>query len=296
MGLAGLRPVMAAATKGTDIAIATKEVLVAAGDIVTEACRGSGARLLPVDSEHNAIFQCLDGRSGQGPAFVGCEEAKGKASVVRRLILTASGGPFAGRPEIDLAEVKIEDALAHPKWDMGPKVTIDSATLMNKGLEIMEAAWLFAVEAEKVDVVIHRESIVHSMVEFVDGSVMAQLSIPDMRFAIQHVLLYPERLAGDLPELTIADMGELHFEEPDMKRFPCLRLAKEAAECGGTMPCVLNAANEVAVSRFLSGELKLPGIWALIEGVMSRHDSIAVAGMNEIVETDAWARRIAGEI
>ena len=282
VGMAGLRPVMAAAELGRDIALATKEVLVAAGEPVLDTCRRHGARILPVDSEHSAVFQCLAaGGKGGDP--------------VRRVILTASGGPFGAQPDIDLAHVSLEQVLDHPRWDMGQKVTVDSATLMNKGLEIVEAHWLFDMPVQQIDVVIHPESIVHSMVEFADGSLVAQLSLPDMRFAIQYALAYPERLAGGLPVLDLAEMGSLHFREPDTERFPALALARAAAERGGTLPTVLNAANEVAVSLFLEGRIAFPGIWELVEKVLDRHDPMDHPGIETILETDAWARRAAEE-
>ena len=282
VGLAGLRPVMAAAAAGTDIALATKEVLVGAGGIVTGACAASGARLLPVDSEHSAIFQCL-AAAGTMPDW--------SASCIRRLILTASGGPFGMNADIDLSTVSVEDALAHPRWRMGPKVTIDSATLMNKGLEIMEARWLFDVPVEQIDVLIHPESIVHSLVEFVDGNITAQLSMPDMRFAIQYALTYPDRVPGGLPSLDLAGLGALHFSEPDPRRFPALAMARDAARRGGTVPAVLNAANEIAVEKFLAGELSFPGRWETVAGVVACHDPVESPDLATIVEADKWARR-----
>ena len=209
------------------------------------------------------------------------------------MLLTASGGPFAARPEVDFKKVTVAQALNHPRWNMGRKVTVDSATLMNKGLEIMEAQWLFGVPVEKIEVVIHPESIVHSMVEFVDGSTLAQLSPPDMRFAIQYALMYPERVDGKLPRMDLAAVESLHFHEPETKRFPCLRLAREAARTGGTMPAVLNAANEVAVQKFLDGRIAFSGIWALVEKVMSRHRKIGNPDLDEIIEADSWARAVA---
>jgi 1-deoxy-D-xylulose-5-phosphate reductoisomerase len=286
VGMAGLKPVMAALGKGKDVALATKEVLVAAGAMVTETAARHGGRILPVDSEHSAVFQCLEGR-GQGPG-VRCQ-----VSEVKRILLTASGGPFALKPDIDFDKVTVSEALRHPRWNMGKKVTVDSATLMNKGLEIMEAHWLFGVPVEKIDVVVHPESIVHSMVEFVDGSVLAQLSLPDMRFAIQYALTYPERVDGHLPALDLATMGPLHFKEPDEKRFPCLRLAREAARAGGTMPAVLNAANEIAVQKFLDGKTTFSGVGRLVESVMAQHRIRTKPDLNDILEADAWARKVA---
>lgn len=276
VGMAGLKPVLAALNQGTDVAIATKEVLVAAGEMVMDCARRNKARLLPVDSEHSAIFQCLEGKP---------------ASSIRRLILTASGGPFGSNRAIDLDKVTAAQALKHPRWKMGPKVSIDSATLMNKGLEIMEAHWLFGIPYDRIDVVIHPESIIHSMVEFVDGSILAQLSPPDMRFAIQHALTWPDREDGGLPRLDFATMGALHFETPDLTRFPCLSLARRAAITGGTMPCVLNAANEIAVQAFLDNQIHFSGIWHAVEAVMSHHTVIAKPTLDQINATDHWSRQ-----
>jgi len=290
VGMAGLRPVLAAVQAGKTVALATKEVLVAAGAIVMDACRRHNAQMLPVDSEHSAIFQCLQGRP-RAAARAGEPHDE-----VRRLLLTASGGPFAARPDVDLRKVTVAEALAHPRWSMGRKVTVDSATLMNKGLEIMEAHWLFGVPVDRVDVVIHPESIVHSMVEFVDGSVLAQMSLPDMRFAIQYALMYPERVDGRLPALDVAGLGALHFSAPDPARFPCLGLARQAAASGGTMPVVLNAANEVAVQQFLDQRIALTGIWRIVEGVMEQHSVVAVPSLEDIVAADDWARHTAGAV
>jgi 1-deoxy-D-xylulose-5-phosphate reductoisomerase len=281
VGMAGLSPVLAALRQGTDVALATKEVLVAAGQKVIAAGRASGARILPVDSEHSAIFQCL---GGQG------------ADRVRRLMLTASGGPFAHNPRLDLEKVTVAEALKHPRWNMGRKVTVDSATMMNKGLEIIEAHWLFGVPFDRIDVVVHPESIVHSMVEFQDGNVLAQLSVSDMRFAIQLALTWPERLDGGLPALDLARLGTLHFAAPDEARFPCLNLARAAARAGGTMPVILNAANEVAVQEFLNGKLSFPGIWRTVEQVMGRHTALADPDLPDILAVDRWARAEAGRL
>jgi len=289
VGIAGLKPVMRAVEAGTDVALATKEVLVSAGGIVSRACAESGTMILPVDSEHSALFQCLEG-TGHGNT-----SAPGNAieKNVRRLILTASGGPFAGRKDMDFDKVSVAEALNHPKWKMGKKVTVDSATLMNKGLEIMEAHWLFGTPIDRIKVVIHPESIVHSMVEFIDGSVIAQMSVPDMRFAIQYALLYPERADGELPGLNLADTGSLTFSDPDPERFPCLKLAREAAETGGTMPAVLNAANEVAVEKFLNGGIPFSGIWKTVGEVMKKHNTVSNADYEEIIKADRWARETA---
>lgn len=280
-GVAGLKPVLSAVNNGIDVALATKEVLVAAGRIVTESCARHGAKLIPVDSEHSAIFQCLAARPG------GTKDDES----IKKIILTASGGPFADRPEVDLNTVTVEEALRHPNWDMGRKITVDSATLMNKGLEIMEAHWLFNIPMEKINVIVHPESIVHSMVEFIDGSIIAQLGLPDMRMAIQYALTYPERLDGGLPALDIANVGALTFREPDEKRFSCLSLARTAACRGGTMPAVLNAANEVAVQQFLSGIITFSGIYRLVEKVMAEHSVVDCPDLDEIIEADRWARQ-----
>ncbi len=276
VGMAGLKPVLAALKQGTDVAIATKEVLVAAGSMVMDCAKRNKARLLPVDSEHSAIFQCLEGKP---------------ASSIRRLILTASGGPFGSDRSIDFDKVTAAQALKHPRWNMGPKVSIDSATLMNKGLEIMEAHWLFGIPYDRIDVVIHPESIIHSMVEFVDGSILAQLSPPDMRFAIQHALTWPDRENGGLPRLNFNTLGALHFETPDLARFPCLGLARKAAITGGTLPCVLNAANEIAVQAFLDNQITFAGIWHTVEKVMTRHTVIARPTLEQIFKTDHWSRQ-----
>ncbi|MEI6564020.1 MAG: 1-deoxy-D-xylulose-5-phosphate reductoisomerase [bacterium] len=276
VGMAGLKPVLAALQQGTDVAIATKEVLVSAGQMVMDCAKKNNANLIPVDSEHSAIFQCLEGRP---------------SASIRRLILTASGGPFASRHDVDFDTVTAAQALVHPRWNMGPKVTVDSATLMNKGLEIMEAHWLFGIPYDRIDVVIHPESIIHSMVEFVDGSVLAQLSPPDMRYAIQHALTWPNREDGGLPRLDFASLGALHFEAPDLTRFPCLGLARKAAITGGTLPCVLNAANEIAVQEFLDGAIPFSGIWHTVEAVMNRHKVIAKPTLEQINKADHWSRQ-----
>jgi 1-deoxy-D-xylulose-5-phosphate reductoisomerase len=281
VGMAGFQPVLAAVNKGISVALATKEVLVGGGEIVTEACRRTGARLLLVDSEHSAIFQCLDGA---------------KPEEVRKLILTASGGPFAARPEVDFETVTVEQALNHPRWRMGRKVTIDSATLMNKGLELIEARWLFDVPLERMEVVLHPESLVHSLVQFVDGSLLAQMGPPDMRFAIQHALTWPRRLDGGLKPLELGKLGALHFHEPPAGRFPCLGLAIAAGRAGGTLPAVMNAANEVAVNQFLDKRIPFAGIWRLTGSVMERHGNRTHPSLGDILEADAWARREAESI
>jgi 1-deoxy-D-xylulose-5-phosphate reductoisomerase len=274
-GLAGLEPVLAAVRAGKRVALANKEPLVAAGAIVTEEARRCGARILPVDSEHSAIFQALQGHD---------------AGHVRRLILTASGGAFRDRPLRELGEVTLQEALAHPTWAMGPKVTVDSATLMNKGLEIIEAHWLFGVAHDRIDVLIHRESIVHSLVEFVDGTALAQLGAPDMRLPIQYALCYPDRPPKAWGTVDLAALGSLTFAEPDLERFPCLGLARRAAEAGGTMPAVLNGANEEAVGLFLAGRIGFMDIPALIERALAAHGRVAEPNLEQVLAADAEGR------
>lgn len=278
VGLAGLSSTVAALENGMDIALANKEVLVAAGDLFIDLARRHGRHIIPVDSEHSALFQCLQ---GEPPASVA------------RLTLTASGGPFRGRRWDELHDVTVAEALRHPNWNMGAKVTIDSATLMNKGLEVLEACHLFGLPPAQVDVLIHRESIVHSLVEFVDGSVKAQLGPPDMRLPIQYALTWPDRSGNGFGRLDLASVGRLHFERPDVEAFPCLRLAYTAAEAGGTLPAVMNAANEVAVARFLAGHLSFTGIATLVERVMERHEPVPVTELADVERADRWARETA---
>ncbi|NHM27422.1 1-deoxy-D-xylulose-5-phosphate reductoisomerase [Desulfofundulus sp. TPOSR] len=278
-GTVGLGPTVAALEKGLDIALANKETLVAAGELVMKLAREKGARILPVDSEHSAIWQCL---AGQPQNRVG------------KIILTASGGPFRKEPA-DLSRVTVDEALAHPNWRMGKKITIDSATLMNKGLEVLEAHWLFAVDYDQIEVVVHPQSIIHSMVEFVDGSVIAQLGLPDMRLPIQYALSYPDRWPSELPRVDWFALGELTFEPPDTKRFPCLALAYAAGRTGGTMPAVLNAANEIAVDAFLAGEIDFTAIPRLVAGVMEEHAVVYEPTLEEILAADRWARGAARE-
>jgi 1-deoxy-D-xylulose-5-phosphate reductoisomerase len=280
-GTAALEAVLAAIEAGKTIALANKEVLVMAGGLMTEAARRAGVAILPVDSEHNAIHQCLAGRS---------------RSEARRLILTASGGPFRGRSADALRAVKPEDALRHPTWKMGRKITIDSATLMNKGLEVIEARWLFDMPAEAIEVVIHPQSVVHSMVEFVDGSILAQLGVTDMRLPIQYAFSYPERWVSPLPPLDIARCGRLDFHVPDNDSFPCLRLAYRALQEQGGLPVVLNAANEVAVEAFLAGRLPFLGIPELIEGTMEGHRPEPVASLEAVRAIDRWAREYSQDL
>jgi len=274
VGTAGLRPALAAIDAGKDLAVASKEILVMAGEIVMREAGAKNVRVLPVDSEHNAIFQCLDGR----------------ASEVRRIILTASGGPFREMPAEEFVDVAPEQALKHPTWNMGPKITIDSATLFNKGLEMIEAHWLFAVEMKRVEVVIHPQSIVHSMVEFADGSTLAQLSYSDMCFPIQYAVTWPDRVPNTLPPLDFEKLSKLEFFPPRYDDFPALNLARRAGEMGGTLPAVMNAANEIAVAAFLDRRLRFPEIWQIVQSVMNRHTSVAHPDLDAILAADQWAR------
>ncbi len=280
VGAAGLESTHAAVRRGKTVALANKEALVMAGEPVTAAARESGALILPVDSEHNALHQCLRGE---------------RLDEVRRLVLTASGGPFFPRPEVDLDRVTVAEALAHPTWEMGRKISIDSATLMNKGLEIIEARWLFGLPGDKISVVIHPQSAIHSMVEFVDGSIICQLGATDMRHPIQYALTYPDRRPTPMPAVDLASLGGLHFHEPDTGRFPCLRLGREALEAGGTMPAVLNAANEIAVESFLERSLRFSDIPKVIESVMSAHTTVPAGSLDSVLEADRWAREAALE-
>ncbi len=277
IGTAGLRPALAAIEAGKDIAVASKEILVMAGEAVMQAAEKHGVNVLPVDSEHNAIYQCL--------------EANRDRAEVRRLILTASGGPFRTWPEEDLGGVTLAQALKHPTWDMGAKITIDSATLFNKGLEMIEARWLFHIPMPQVEVVVHPQSIVHSMVEFVDGSVLAQLSHSDMCFPIQYAVTWPERVANSLEPLDFAKLRQLDFEAPRTDAFPALDLARAAGNQGGTLPAVLNAANEVAVEAFRQERLSFTGIWRTVEATMSAHKNEPSPSLEVILEADEWARQ-----
>ncbi|MBN9689823.1 MAG: 1-deoxy-D-xylulose-5-phosphate reductoisomerase [Verrucomicrobia bacterium] len=276
VGTAGLAPALAAIRAGKDIAVASKEILVMAGEIVMNEARAHGVKVLAVDSEHSAIFQCLDGKP---------------PSSVRRLILTASGGPFRKTPKSEFAGITVAMALKHPSWVMGRKITIDSATLFNKGLEMIEARWLFDIEMARVDVVVHPQSIVHSLVEYVDGSMIAQLSTPDMCLPIQYALCYPDRQRSERVQTSLAKLGTLTFEEPDQDRFPALGLARRAGEVGGTLPAVFNAANEVAVDAFLAGRLSFPGITELVTRVMTQHRVVEHPSLEQILEADRDARR-----
>ena len=283
VGVEGLPPTLAAIELGCDVAVASKEILVMAGEVVMNSARKKGVNILPVDSEHNAIFQCLEGH-------------KGGSDEVRRLIITASGGPFRTLPAEELSGVKLEDALKHPTWEMGQKITIDSATLFNKGLEMIEARWLFDIPMSKVEVVVHPQSIVHSMVEFIDGSVLAQLSTTDMCFPIQYAVVWPERLRNKLKSLDFPTLAKLEFEAPRENDFPALNLAREAGERGGTLPAVLNAANEVANEAFRLSSLTFPGIWQVVEETMNQVEHIDSQELGVVVNADLEARKIAREI
>ncbi|HHU85679.1 MAG TPA: 1-deoxy-D-xylulose-5-phosphate reductoisomerase [Peptococcaceae bacterium] len=277
-GAAGIYPTLAAINAGKDVALANKETLVAAGQLVMSLARQKNILILPVDSEHSAVWQCLNGR---------------KPDLIEKIILTASGGPFRQLTKEQLESVTVDMALHHPNWVMGSKITIDSATLMNKGLEVIEAKWLFGVNYSHIEVIVHPQSIIHSAVEFRDGSVIAQMGVPDMRLPIQYALTYPNRLSGPVPRLKWADLKGLTFEEPDLVKFPALGLAYEAGKAGGTMPAVLNAANEVAVELFLKGKISFTGIPVLVGGVMEQHKIINNPGLAEIMDADRWAREIA---
>src|SRR5436305_1190679 len=275
VGTGGLRPALAAIEAGKDLAVASKEILVMAGEIVMREARDNEVRVLPVDSEHNAIFQCLEGK---------------KSSDIRRIILTASGGPFRETPRKDFDSITPEQALKHPTWNMGPKITIDSATLFNKGLEMIEAHWLFGVEMKRVEVVIHPQSIVHSMVEFADGSTLAQLSYSNMCFPIQYAVTWPDRVPNSLPPLDFSKLSRLEFFTPRYDDFPALNLARRAGESGGTLPAVMNAANEIAVAAFLNRHLRFPQIWETVAQVMDRHGTVAHPDLDAILTADQWAR------
>jgi 1-deoxy-D-xylulose-5-phosphate reductoisomerase len=280
VGVVGLEATYEAVKLGKTVALSNKEVLVAAGELVMAAAKRAGRELLPVDSEHNAVHQCLRG---------------GKEGEVRRLVLTASGGPFRKTPLANLATVSPEQALAHPNWKMGNRITIDSATMMNKGFEVIEARWLFGVRPEQIDVVIHPQSTIHSMVEFVDGSILAQLGPTDMRMPIQYALTYPERVASNQVALDWGKLRRLDFAKVSTRRFPCLRLAREALKKGGAWPCALNAADEVAVAAFLERRLPFPGIAEVIERVLARTPRTRFEKMDDVLAADAEARRTAQE-
>jgi len=280
VGTAGLQPALTAIEAGKDIAVASKEILVMAGEIITARAAEKGVRILPVDSEHNAIFQCLEGH-------------RGPDTEISRLILTASGGPFRETPAADLWDVTPEMALKHPTWDMGPKITIDSATLFNKGLEMIEARWLFGIGMDRIEAVIHPQSIIHSMVEFTDGSVLAQLSRTDMGFPIQYALTYPARMKGALQPLDFATLSKLEFAPPRIDDFPAMNLAREAGNIGGTMPAVFNAANEVAVEHFRAGAIRFPEIWGCVAHCMEQHEAVLNPTLDQILAADRGIRETA---
>lgn len=283
VGAAGLRPTLAAVEAGKRVLLANKEALVMSGALFIQAVRRHGAVLLPIDSEHNAIFQCLPGDYGRGLAQVG----------VRRILLTASGGPFRETPLEALANVTPEQACAHPNWSMGRKISVDSASMMNKGLELIEACWLFDAAPSQVEVVIHPQSVIHSLVDYVDGSVLAQLGNPDMRTPIAHALAWPERVDSGVAPLDLFRVGRLDFQEPDEGRFPCLRLARQAAEADGSAPAMLNAANEIAVAAFLGRRIRFTEIASIIDEVLNREAALAVESLDAVVEADARARAAA---
>jgi 1-deoxy-D-xylulose-5-phosphate reductoisomerase len=278
VGAVGFVPTLRALEAGKRVALANKETLVMAGELMTRAARASNAEILPVDSEHNALHQCLRGE---------------KRSEVRRIVLTASGGPFRTKTRAQMSESTVSEALRHPTWNMGAKITIDSATLMNKGLEVIEAHWLFGFGPDEIDIVVHPESVVHSMIEMVDGSVIAQMGVTDMRHAIQYSLTYPERYSCELPPLDLASLSTLHFESPDLERFPCISLAYRALREGGTLPAAMNAANEEAVQAFIDERICLTDIPQVIEAVMNQHQIQPVSGLSVVLDADASARILA---
>jgi len=281
VGSVGLLPSLEAVESKKNLAIANKETLVMAGDLLTQKAKERDVKILPIDSEHSAIWQCL---------------LTGKKNEVKRLILTASGGPFLKRKKEDLKNIKVAEALSHPTWEMGKKITVDSATLMNKGLEVIEAHWLFDMPADKIRVLIHPQSIVHSMVEFVDGSLIAQMSIPDMRIPIQYALFYPERLPTNNRPLNLTQIKSLTFEEPDQKKFPCLGICYQALQMGGTAPAVLNAANELAVKAFLEEKLSFVEIHEIVKQTLNHHQVAENPGLDDILNADKWAREEAKKI
>ena len=280
VGNVGLRPTFEAISAGKNIALANKETLVSAGQLVMDLAKKKGISIYPVDSEHSAIFQSLQGN---------------KDNKIRRILLTASGGPFRGKTLDELKSVTAADALCHPNWSMGKKITIDSATLMNKGLEVMEAKWLFGVDTDQIEVLVHPQSIIHSAVEYEDGAIMAQLGEPDMRVPIQYALTYPKRVANPFPKIDFAKRAQLTFDHPDMDKFRCLALAYKALKIGGTMPTVLNGANEIAVAKFLSGKIGFLDIPALIEKTMEAYTVKENYTLEDLLEADAWARAYATE-
>lgn len=281
VGSIGLKPTYEAICAGKNIALANKETLVAAGELVMNAVKKNKVSLIPIDSEHSAVFQSLVGHN---------------RGDVRRIILTASGGPFKDWPGDRLQGVTISDALKHPRWSMGAKITVDSATLMNKGLEVIEAHWLFSMPPEKIDVVVHPESVIHSMVEYVDGAVMAQMAVPDMRSPIAYALSYPDRIESGVEFLDLTSVKKLTFEKPDTNKFRCLALARSALESGGSMPAVMNAANEIAVGAFLDEKIRFLDIPRIVESTMQRHDRRSFSKLEDVFDTDRWARDVANQI
>lgn len=275
-GSAGLIPTLAAIEAGRDIALANKETMVMAGEIVTRKAEKKKVKIIPVDSEHSAIFQCLEGQNRKN---------------LQRIILTASGGPFLDFTGKDLKSVTLSQTLRHPNWKMGKKVTIDSASMMNKGLEVIEAKWFFDMDINRIDVLIHPQSIVHSMVEFKDGAFLAQMGIPDMKVPIAYALTYPERIINDLPSLNLVKTGSLEFVNPDTKKFPCLRLAYAAGLCGGTYPVVLNAADETAVTAFIENKIRFVDLPGIIETVLNRHNPVNNPSLDDILQTGLWAKK-----
>ncbi len=280
-GSAGLIPTLAAIEAGKNIALANKETMVMAGEIITRRAIKKRVKIIPVDSEHSAIFQCLEGHDRKN---------------LRRIILTASGGPFLNFTRNELRKVTLTQTLRHPNWKMGKKVTIDSASMMNKGLEVIEAKWFFNMDINSIDVIVHPQSIVHSMIEFIDGALGAQMGIPDMKVPIAYALTYPERIINDLPALNLAETGSLEFRKPDMKKFPCLKLAYEAALCGGTAPVVLNAADEIAVSAFIENKIRFSDLPEIIEKILNCHNPVNNPSLDDILQTDLWAKRETGKI
>ncbi|TDF78266.1 1-deoxy-D-xylulose-5-phosphate reductoisomerase [Pseudomonas sp. H9] len=285
VGAAGLRPTLAAVEAGKKVLLANKEALVMSGALFMQAVQRSGAVLLPIDSEHNAIFQCLPGDYARGLSHVG----------VRRILLTASGGPFRETPLAELAEVSPEQACAHPNWSMGRKISVDSASMMNKGLELIEACWLFDARPSQVEVVVHPQSVIHSLVDYVDGSVLAQLGNPDMRTPIANALAWPQRIDSGVAPLDLFAVARLDFQAPDEQRFPCLRLARQAAEAGNSAPAMLNAANEVAVEAFLQRRIRFPQIASMIEQVLDQEPVVAVPTLDAVFAADQRARQLAGQ-
>ncbi|MCX5749981.1 MAG: 1-deoxy-D-xylulose-5-phosphate reductoisomerase [Candidatus Saganbacteria bacterium] len=303
VGTAGLPATIAAIKKGKTILLASKEILVAAGDIVMPLAKKYRAKILPLDSEHSAVFQCLGGkseiRSTKSPSTsLGASEKNSKFKIqnnrIKKIILTASGGPFRAYSKAQLKKVTAKQALAHPTWKMGPKITIDSATLMNKGLEVIEAHHLFGVPYDKIEVVVHPQSIIHSMVEFTDGSILAQMGAPDMRTPIQYALHYPDRAPKSFETIDISKAGQLTFEKPDADRFPCLKIAYQAGKTGGTMPAVMSAANDTAVEMFLKGKIRFTDIPKIVLSVMKKHEFIRKPSLAQILKAEKWARTEAG--